>query len=110
MSKGHDSATAFFNGTPNVAFMQVGNDYIINLSSLSLSITWANSVHQTQMGGSEQGGVGLPDFGMNYGSIFSGQLSGYVVFCNLLIGGATLWYRYHAKYKVARKLAKQVAP
>ena len=35
------------------------------------------------------GGVGTPIFGINYGSISFGQLSGYIVFCILLIGGAS---------------------
>ena len=35
------------------------------------------------------GGVGPPSFGINYGSISFGQLSGYIVFCILRIGGAS---------------------
>ena len=41
-------------------------------------------------GGQVQGGwVGPTSFGINYGSISFGQLSGYIVFCILLIGGAS---------------------
>ena len=51
--------------------------------------------------------VDPPSFGINYGSISFGQLSGYIVFCILLIGGASPPYRYGTKHDVARKLAKR---
>ena len=35
------------------------------------------------------GGVGPTNFGISYGSISFDQLSGYIVFCILLIGGAS---------------------
>ena len=31
--------------------------------------------------------VGIPSFGIDYGSISSGQLSGFIVFCIFLVGG-----------------------
>ena len=54
--------------------------------------------------------VDPPTFGINYGSISIGQLSGYIAFCILLIGGASPPYGYgtkYTKYNVARKLAKR---
>ena len=42
-----------------------------------------------------------------YGSISFDQLSGYIVFCILLMGGLRPPYRYGTKYNVARKLAKR---
>ena len=41
------------------------------------------------IGGSRDRGVWHTNFGINYGSISFGQLSGYIVFCILLIGGAS---------------------
>ena len=43
--------------------------------------------HFLPLGGLWTGGSGTPSFGINYGSISFGQLSGYIVFCILLIGG-----------------------
>ena len=40
-------------------------------------------------GGSGNRGVWKSRFGINHGSISFGQLSGYIVFCILLIGGAS---------------------
>ena len=51
--------------------------------------------------------VDPPSYGKNYGSISFGQLSGYIVFCILLIGGLRPPYRYGTNYNVARKLAKR---
>ena len=51
--------------------------------------------------------VDPPSFGISYGSISFGQLSGYIVFCILLIGVASTPHRYGTKYNVARKLAKR---
>ena len=51
--------------------------------------------------------VDPPSFGINYGSISFGQLSGCIVFCILLIGGLRPPYRYGTKYNVAGKLAKR---
>ena len=42
------------------------------------------------IGCSRARGVWHTNFGINYGSISVGQLSGYIVFCILLIGGAKL--------------------
>ena len=39
--------------------------------------------------GQEQNGVDPPSFGISYGSISFGKISGYIVFCILLIGGAS---------------------
>ena len=55
------------------------------------------------IGGSRDRGVWHTNFGMNYGSIFLDQLSGYIVFCILLIP----LYRYGTKYNIARKFAKR---
>ena len=68
----------------------------------------STSIRFSDRGGQVQGGwVGPNSFGINYGSISCGQLSGYFVFCLLLIGGASPSYRYGAKYNVARKLANR---
>ena len=54
-----------------------------------------------------QSRVDPPSFGINYGSLSFGQLSGHIVFCILLMRGLRPLYRYGTKYNVARKLAKR---
>ena len=46
-------------------------------------------VKDSQMLGKMTCRVDPPSFGRNYGSISFGQLSGYIVFCILLIKGAS---------------------
>ena len=59
------------------------------------------------IGGSRDRGVWHINFGINYGSISFGQLSGYIVFCILLIGGASppiyVRYKVQCSQKVGQK-------
>ena len=47
-----------------------------------------NSVSSPTIGGSRDKGVWHTNFGINYGSISFGQLSGYIVFCTVPLRGA----------------------
>ena len=48
-----------------------------------------------------------PRFGINYGSISFDQLSGYIVFCILLIGGASPPIKVRYKIQCSQKVGQK---